>query len=440
MSFSLKINNIRESKTREYINEVIVSYEIGNYRSAIVSLYSVVIVDLYLKLNELIDVYNNQDAKIFLKKISEKSRYDSSRETELIDYFTKTNMSLSKKAIITIENIKNLRNLSAHPDFEPLQEELLSKPDQYIVAGLINECFSDIFCVSPFIGRNIFGFMLADISKRKSSFKNIEDEFDSELFDKFLCEKYFNNISEELYNYYTDQVFKIVFVTDNEETRENRIINYRILMCLFSKDKVKFLKVISKSNNLKHINYNDDMVYKLLLNFIFKLPELFKYINDSLQHKIQTNAFGITTYYVNKNFSNLSSYLKNLDEENLIYLWYEIEIIHPLSFQKYLKEMGLKDYCLKIAINTYTNSVSYNEADFNFLNWIEPNLNIMCVNDLINLIEKSSLNPQVYDRRAAFRDHKLIIDCLESMDSESEYCKREFLKSNHYSFARSLGI
>ena len=44
------------SKTREYFQEVISSYSIGNYRSATVMLYSVAVCDILFKLNELKDM------------------------------------------------------------------------------------------------------------------------------------------------------------------------------------------------------------------------------------------------------------------------------------------------------------------------------------------------------------------------------------------------
>ncbi len=46
------------AKTKEYFSEVISNYASGNYRSAVVMLYSVAICDLLFKLKELCDMYN----------------------------------------------------------------------------------------------------------------------------------------------------------------------------------------------------------------------------------------------------------------------------------------------------------------------------------------------------------------------------------------------
>ena len=57
------------SKTKEYFNEVLSSYHNENYRSAIVMLWSVVICDIIYKLNHLVDIYDDKQAKNILKTI-----------------------------------------------------------------------------------------------------------------------------------------------------------------------------------------------------------------------------------------------------------------------------------------------------------------------------------------------------------------------------------
>ncbi len=49
-------DSIYFAKTKEYFNEVISSYANGNYRSAVVMLYSVAVCDLLFKLKELCDI------------------------------------------------------------------------------------------------------------------------------------------------------------------------------------------------------------------------------------------------------------------------------------------------------------------------------------------------------------------------------------------------
>ena len=88
------------AKTKEYFSEVISNYASGNYRSAVVMLYSVAICDLLFKLKELCDMYNDSIEKNILKEIEKcrnandnksKSRWEKElveriyKETELLD-------------------------------------------------------------------------------------------------------------------------------------------------------------------------------------------------------------------------------------------------------------------------------------------------------------------------------------------------------------------
>ncbi|USK35828.1 hypothetical protein LIT25_11285 [Bacillus sp. F19] len=60
---------IYNPKTREYFEEVLSSYSIGNYRSAIVMLYSVLIANLFYKLKELNERDEDPKAKNILEFI-----------------------------------------------------------------------------------------------------------------------------------------------------------------------------------------------------------------------------------------------------------------------------------------------------------------------------------------------------------------------------------
>lgn len=68
MAFSIEMasEQIFNAKTKEYFSEVSRSYYNGNYRSAIVMLYSVVICDLVYKLQDLKELYQDSTAEAIL--------------------------------------------------------------------------------------------------------------------------------------------------------------------------------------------------------------------------------------------------------------------------------------------------------------------------------------------------------------------------------------
>ena len=54
------VEQIQNNKTKEYFKEVLSSYYSGNYRSAIVMLYTCLICDLVYKLQEMSEYYNDK--------------------------------------------------------------------------------------------------------------------------------------------------------------------------------------------------------------------------------------------------------------------------------------------------------------------------------------------------------------------------------------------
>lgn len=55
--------HIPDPRTRVSMDEVLSSFYSGNMRSAIVMLYATVVSDLYYKIRDLVDIYNDNGAK-----------------------------------------------------------------------------------------------------------------------------------------------------------------------------------------------------------------------------------------------------------------------------------------------------------------------------------------------------------------------------------------
>lgn len=79
-----KIEMIESSSTKNYFKEVYSSYLNGNYRAAVVTLWSVLVCDAVYKTRRLIDLTDDKWAKKEISKIEELQRTNStSSEWEL---------------------------------------------------------------------------------------------------------------------------------------------------------------------------------------------------------------------------------------------------------------------------------------------------------------------------------------------------------------------
>ncbi|MNO35871.1 hypothetical protein D3C76_259280 [compost metagenome] len=104
-SLDLAAERINHPKTKEYFREVMSSYAIGNYRSAVLSLYAIVISDLVYKLQDQVEREDDQGAQKILQTIEDERKRDvfsSKWESSLVEkVFNETKLlELSDKANI----------------------------------------------------------------------------------------------------------------------------------------------------------------------------------------------------------------------------------------------------------------------------------------------------------------------------------------------------
>jgi hypothetical protein len=133
-----EVDEIYSAKTKKYFKEVISSYENGNYRSAIVMLYSVVVCDVLFKLQELVDKYDDSGAKKILESIKTKSENDTNKSKWESDLFKEVFEKTKLIDEITYEQVKQLkqyRNWSAHPILNEHFE--LNTPTKEMTIGFI---------------------------------------------------------------------------------------------------------------------------------------------------------------------------------------------------------------------------------------------------------------------------------------------------------------
>ena len=104
--YLMNADNIYFAKTKEYFQEIISSYDNGNYRSAMVMLYSTIVCDLLLKLKELSDVYNDKKAEKILKEVNEerKKKGNSAWEWDLIESIRERTELLSDESYTMISH------------------------------------------------------------------------------------------------------------------------------------------------------------------------------------------------------------------------------------------------------------------------------------------------------------------------------------------------
>lgn len=226
---------IYSAKTREYFDEVIQSYYVGNYRSATVMLYSVVICDIVYKLNELIERYTDSVAsKIIseIKKIQAENPRSSEWERILID---KTHANTQLLDIVEYTNLQALqhhRNLSAHPVLKESMD--LFRPNKETVQAHIINMLEGVLTKPALMTRKIFDTFIEDLAEIKSII------IDDTKIEQYILSKYLNRIRLDIEYSFFKSLWKLVFILDNEKCNENREINLKVLSIILRRHYTNF--------------------------------------------------------------------------------------------------------------------------------------------------------------------------------------------------------
>lgn len=280
------LSDIYFSKTKEYVEEVISCYSNGNCRAAIVSLYSVVICDLLLKLDELSKTFDDKRASKILNEIEkkrEKSEIDSKWETDLVDLIHTETKLLNIELYTHIGSLKKLRNLSAHPSFSNDYAYELNSPSKEMTVSYIKYFIDNLFSKNPIFIKNVIDVLTNDLAQKSNLYENRNH---NEL-KKYLIQRYFKYMDNEMKVYTCKTLWKFCFNSpNNEDCMKNIKINRLALEVIFEEtDNV--IAILSNESMVKITSNNKECLEQLCL-FLAKYPKAYSILSDD--SKLQVSS------------------------------------------------------------------------------------------------------------------------------------------------------
>lgn len=298
-----KVSNI---VTKGYLREVISSYNCGNYRSAIMVLYTTIIYDLLQKVTTLKEVYSDDKASKILENIKKQQKDEPKNpdwEKKLIDeIYNKTQIitAVEREQLI---NIKNERNYVAHPIIDFNSEKLELKPATKETAkDLIRKGFEIVFLKDAILAKNIAEDIISDLS-------DYYERVNTNGLGTFLKTKYFSRMTQERKNYLFRTLWKLVFILDNDECTKNRKSNYWGLYYLYQENKEYYKDLLKKDEHfyftqlsLETLEYSKEeemyiQTYKFsnsrimtLIKFVEYNNEIFKVFNEHARNIVKNTV------------------------------------------------------------------------------------------------------------------------------------------------------
>ena len=407
LEFSLEnlSEKIHYGKTKDYFQEVLSSYHNGNYRSAVVMLWSVAVCDIVYKLQYLVDLYQDKVAKSILDELTTLQNHDSkssSWELTLIDdTHQKTNL-LDKSEYENLRYLQQQRHLSAHPILD--SDRQLHTPNKETVRALIRNTLEDLLIKPPFYTKKIIDELLVNIAEAAPALNT------REKVKRYVESRYLSRLKPEVELSIYRSLWKLVFKLDNEDCTKNRDINLQTLEVIGNRNAGSILNEIKKEKDYYSNVSSIPLTLDYLVSYLSKNPKIYDLLNEDAKLKIQhnvktTNTSKICGWFVKENLQVHYEDILSLIENDINFNFTEgqlkflLEIADTEEWQHLFGRILSTYYCA---------SRRFDEANSRFQQAISPYLEVFDKEAIVFLIERIEKNDQVYGRRKAKEQHKEI--------------------------------
>lgn len=412
-----QINNVKISKTKIYLKEVLSTYYHEDYRSCIVNLYIITIYDLLARIVILADVYNNNLAKRYITKYTQQTQPGSNSkysdlEHDIIDI-------AHQLAIISdiekrqIEELRNLRHDCAHPSIsiDAINQTTLYQPNKDEVRSKIRLMFEILFLKDP----NIMKYSL-------NSFENdIIDyyrTFGEKGFESYLVRTYYGrmNLDQKTKLLYSPLWYKL-FLNNNDETKSQLEVYRLAIKYLIDSDSNSLLQFICDTplkfsgqalkNNLltdaQRSVIGEGMRNRcfILMEMLFRYPKIYAGLTSDIKQIVQNIS------QCNFNLMYRSYYIYNdlQDHANaLLYYMQENDVANTLQYAEVIKQMydvavekGVESLYNKVAIVYFTEKQNriYNSINNAYNIVLSIALDYMTEDELLDLLDKCNTDSSI---------------------------------------------
>lgn len=368
-SIDKSADRIKINETKENFKEVLSCYYNGNYRSAIVLLYSVVITDILFKLKNLEETYGDVKAINILNSIKasqENNPTSSQWEEDLINKVREqTNLiDLSEKNFI--DSLKKLRHLCAHPVLS--QNYNLFNPNKETVKAHIRNMLECVLLKPSFFSRVIFDDFIQDIASKKDIL------IDNESLSKYLKVKYIDNFNDITLCSVFKSLWRITFNVNNNEANNNRNMNKKSVIT-FLDFKHDILLSFMEKENAYFSNIKGDYFY-FIIDVFNKFPKTYEVLKQDakifFENLVKNNYKKKFVCFYDVGILNHIKYLFSEQYSNEYENQYPLQNI-GIENIKYLLEFienqnESKDFILKL----YKQSFTFESAKERYKELIEP--------------------------------------------------------------------
>lgn len=407
MEFSIDLasERIYDARTREIFEEVRQSFAGGNYRSAIVMLWTVVVCDLLYKLQELRDLYSDETATKILQDVAARQKTNPKSpewEIQLVKAIADRTQLLDVAEFQEVLNAQGYRNLSAHPVLGT--DELLYTPSKETVRACIRNMLEAVLLKPPLLSKKIVDNFVEDLAAKRDLF------VDDTGLRKYLEAKYLRNLKPQIENSLFQTLWKFTFNLANPEADANRQVNFRALSVLYQRRPHDIETHISE-NQAYFSQVAAGYPLDYLIRFLSLHLRLFKLLTDAAKMPIvaatdkDIDQFAVAWFLS----GSVSEHLNRVRDRC-------INTDQAISTQTYfkLRYVAEEENCISelvnLGITLYGLSGSFDSANMRFAACIYPFLETLSEAQCLDLLRAFEDNSQINSewRNSSRREARLI--------------------------------
>lgn len=406
---------IHYGKTKDYFREVLSSYHNGNYRSAVVMLWSVAVCDIVYKLQNLIDLYGDSVAKKILDNLTslqERDPKSAAWEIELVDNTYKETNLLNGLEYENLRYLQKQRNLSAHPILNSDRE--LHTPNKETVRALIRNTLEDLLVKPPFYTQKIISELLEDIAESSPAL-NTRDKVK-----RYVESRYLSRLKPEVELSIYRTLWKLVFKLEDENCVKNRLINFRTIEVIGNRQRDNILKKITGDKDYYSNVSSGQQNLDFLIFYLSKNPTIYDLLNEDAKIKIQHHAENTSIgklcgCFLKKSLADYHKDVLYLIEGDTHFDFTEEQLSFLLKILD--TEEWQNQFC-RILSSYYCVSNSHNQANYRFQQAIFPYLELFDKDAIVFLIQRIEQEKHVHDYGGAIENHKEIKKKLFQLHEE----------------------
>jgi hypothetical protein len=430
-SIELSAEQIVDPRSREYFREVYSSYTIGNYRSAVVMLWSVVVCDLLFKLEDL-KARLDPAADAILTEIEAKqkeSRNSPEWEVLLLDRVKEKTHLVDTVEHINLKQLQQHRHLSAHPVLTGTYD--LFSPTRETVRAHIRSSLEGVLIKTALMSKKVFNALTEDLERLKEAM--VIDLPDDDDLRRYLEDTYFKRMSLPVLESMFRSLWQIVFKKIDERCTANRHINYRALRLLYRRHASVFdQKIRGEPDYYSDVAVGGEQIASLIA-FLADHPQPYSALTDAAkipikklsQSSLERRAIA---WFVT---GDLKRHLEEITEELRVgSVYFGSGALRRLYWVA--KDRDLHNLVIDMAIVGYVNSKDSYAADSLFIYYVKPYLgecNEVQLRALLDGIEKNDRTRESYQCE---EDHALVKTfCDKVLGADFDY-------SQYPKFVRSM--